>query len=278
MCCILYDTKQYSICDIIKVCICVVTCFSTCMFICFFCGIPIYYLIKIMHESNDNISQCPLMWSYLLISLIWYIVLLFIWCSKYFVLDEITSDYEEYKHIIKIYYTGLILFVFQIIWGLIILYNPCSIYKDTQVNDAIFFIVILEILIFTCWIIQAIYMCYLLWSFVDDSNNNKCKCYFTTPHVCSVPALETNNESRYKCYFFDLYKKWQLIKIKPICVKKSSIHNDNDCAICLFEIKNKQKLKCNHVFCYECIIKWKNTGHTDCPLCRETDTGLIDII
>lgn len=39
------------------------------------------------------------------------------------------------------------------------------------------------------------------------------------------------------------------------------------CAICLEDIKEPHKTKCNHVFCKDCIVKWSNVNNT-CPMCR----------
>ena len=57
-----------------------------------------------------------------------------------------------------------------------------------------------------------------------------------------------------------------------------------ECSICLNTMDNKDNifiLSCNHKFHYKCFLKYSyQIGHLyiDCPLCRETDTGLIDII
>lgn len=44
-----------------------------------------------------------------------------------------------------------------------------------------------------------------------------------------------------------------------------------DCPICLNDIKDIFTLKCNHVFCKECINKWLKVSSI-CPLCRNTET------
>ncbi len=46
-------------------------------------------------------------------------------------------------------------------------------------------------------------------------------------------------------------------------------NNIEKCIIC-FETKKMYSLRCKHVFCYECIIKWKN----GCMVCRDTVDNL----
>ncbi len=48
---------------------------------------------------------------------------------------------------------------------------------------------------------------------------------------------------------------------------------ENQCKICLMEYEKDDeitKLKCDerHYFHTECIIKWIEQGHNDCPFCR----------
>lgn len=49
-------------------------------------------------------------------------------------------------------------------------------------------------------------------------------------------------------------------------------HNDQDeeykvCAICQDEIKDICLLRCNHVLCLNCIVKWMKENKS-CPFCR----------
>ena len=70
-----------------------------------------------------------------------------------------------------------------------------------------------------------------------------------------------------KYYFLFLLLFSILIFIK-------SKYNNNVCAICLEKIKfdNNIKLKCNHTFHSQCIIKWFRTNKSgQCPCCRDTD-------
>ncbi len=46
------------------------------------------------------------------------------------------------------------------------------------------------------------------------------------------------------------------------------------CAICLEDIKEPHKTKCNHVFCKDCIVKWRKKKK-DCPLCRTKIPGIL---
>lgn len=49
------------------------------------------------------------------------------------------------------------------------------------------------------------------------------------------------------------------------------------CAICLEEIKEPHKTKCNHVFCKDCIIQWRKKKK-DCPLCRTKIPGVLPFV
>lgn len=42
----------------------------------------------------------------------------------------------------------------------------------------------------------------------------------------------------------------------------------DDCSVC-YENKNMFALKCNHTFCYDCILKWNNMGKDYCMICRK---------
>ena len=57
---------------------------------------------------------------------------------------------------------------------------------------------------------------------------------------------------------------------KPIKYKETA-NNTKQCAICLEDFKNGMsviKLKCEHIFCTECIKKWLKNSLT-CPYCRK---------
>ena len=41
-----------------------------------------------------------------------------------------------------------------------------------------------------------------------------------------------------------------------------------ECAICFDTIKNSCMTPCNHVYCYNCLIKWIVKGGLICPICR----------
>ncbi|KAI6651027.1 hypothetical protein LOD99_5604 [Oopsacas minuta] len=49
--------------------------------------------------------------------------------------------------------------------------------------------------------------------------------------------------------------------------QKSESITKEQCSICLNDVKDKVSLKCDHSFCYECLVKWCATKET-CPLCR----------
>jgi hypothetical protein len=42
-----------------------------------------------------------------------------------------------------------------------------------------------------------------------------------------------------------------------------------NCAICLDNKKMNIKLKCNHIFCKQCIKKWLTEKSNTCPNCRQ---------
>ena len=41
-----------------------------------------------------------------------------------------------------------------------------------------------------------------------------------------------------------------------------------DCSICLGELCAPVMSTCQHYFCQACLLKWRNSGHDNCPLCR----------
>lgn len=65
-------------------------------------------------------------------------------------------------------------------------------------------------------------------------------------------------------------KKNQQEELKAFQMKKKSNTMNDNCCICLLEMKFKEKcssLKCKHTFHYDCIKKWLNTKSI-CPFCR----------
>jgi hypothetical protein len=51
--------------------------------------------------------------------------------------------------------------------------------------------------------------------------------------------------------------------------------NENVCVICLDDIKNRKRLKCNHTFCKKCISYWFMIDYR-CPVCRhDTSSEMI---
>lgn len=57
---------------------------------------------------------------------------------------------------------------------------------------------------------------------------------------------------------------------------------NDECIICLEELKyNKAVLKCGHTFHYDCIVSWMNNTKNYkqfCPICRNTDNEIINIL
>jgi hypothetical protein len=45
-----------------------------------------------------------------------------------------------------------------------------------------------------------------------------------------------------------------------------------ECPICFDEIIDILELSCSHIYCKDCILKWKQKGKDICPLCREIIT------
>jgi len=96
------------------------------------------------------------------------------------------------------------------------------------------------------------------------------KNYRTRQHRDELLAFGINIQKKHL-----KYKKMYLYK----CVLKQQsnfvyeeIENKaKDCAVCLEEFKNGAnvtKLKCEHLFCSECIEKWLSNS-TTCPCCRQ---------
>lgn len=62
----------------------------------------------------------------------------------------------------------------------------------------------------------------------------------------------------------------------PIIIPKTTKFDDGECAICCTSPQvNKTVLPCQHIFCYECIQKWRNTKNA-CPVCRQKITYIVN--
>ena len=48
--------------------------------------------------------------------------------------------------------------------------------------------------------------------------------------------------------------------------EKVNIENEEDCVICYDKFKEMNKLKCGHLFCYECLDEWLK-DNKKCPIC-----------
>eukprot|EP00800_Vazella_pourtalesii_P017417 TRINITY_DN529_c0_g2_i1.p1 TRINITY_DN529_c0_g2~~TRINITY_DN529_c0_g2_i1.p1 ORF type:complete len:454 (-),score=75.41 TRINITY_DN529_c0_g2_i1:355-1716(-) len=69
--------------------------------------------------------------------------------------------------------------------------------------------------------------------------------------------------------------------LKPLTKKgknepKPETISKEQCSICLNDVRDKVSLKCEHSFCYECLVKWCATKET-CPLCRSKITQLNEM-
>jgi len=62
--------------------------------------------------------------------------------------------------------------------------------------------------------------------------------------------------------------KFQYLK-NDVEIKKEEENINNECAICLENIKNEHKLNCKHKFCKECIERVIEINKIKCPLCRQ---------
>ena len=58
---------------------------------------------------------------------------------------------------------------------------------------------------------------------------------------------------------------------KDVCIKKGELL-ENECVICLNEMKEHILLNCNHKFHMNCLATWlMNNRNKTCPLCRIPD-------
>ena len=49
----------------------------------------------------------------------------------------------------------------------------------------------------------------------------------------------------------------------------------SECPICFDEITDIAELSCSHIYCKDCILKWKQKDKNMCPLCREIITYVL---
>lgn len=68
--------------------------------------------------------------------------------------------------------------------------------------------------------------------------------------------------------------KYEKIKRTGFIIKRSKLIENNNCHICLSEIKNKVLLNCGHFFCENCIDEWLKKKYT-CPICRKNINNII---
>jgi hypothetical protein len=72
---------------------------------------------------------------------------------------------------------------------------------------------------------------------------------------------QTNIIHRLLEVYPELYMKWLNTEIElPSC--------DNSCCICLCEHDTYVKTNCGHIFGKNCIMKWIEGEHINCPMCR----------
>jgi len=75
-------------------------------------------------------------------------------------------------------------------------------------------------------------------------------------------------------------KNNKIPNLKSLLIESDSIPEEKiieECSICLVKLNNGEKLiklKCNHYYHEECIVKCFNSGYKLCPYCRNN----IDII
>lgn len=52
--------------------------------------------------------------------------------------------------------------------------------------------------------------------------------------------------------------------------KGSQEHSEEEweCNICLEPLKDTVCTLCGHLYCWPCLYRWLNTGHTTCPVCK----------
>ena len=63
-------------------------------------------------------------------------------------------------------------------------------------------------------------------------------------------------------------------------VKELQIHQTDMCVICMSNLKATPRVQthCKHVFHNSCLQKWKNTGSSTCPMCRQVLHSNADVI
>jgi hypothetical protein len=50
-------------------------------------------------------------------------------------------------------------------------------------------------------------------------------------------------------------------------LEKIDIKVDSSCSICLEDAVKPHELKCQHIFCHDCISAWLQNNR-ECPICR----------
>lgn len=63
------------------------------------------------------------------------------------------------------------------------------------------------------------------------------------------------------------------------------VHHDfqslrNECGICFSSIVGKRVgclAACRHVFCFDCLQKWRDAGSNTCPKCRKRDESVLEV-
>lgn len=70
------------------------------------------------------------------------------------------------------------------------------------------------------------------------------------------------------CELYPTRFKYEKIKRTGFIIKRSKLIENDNCHICLSEIKKKVLLNCGHSFCENCIDEWLKKKYT-CPICRK---------
>lgn len=48
----------------------------------------------------------------------------------------------------------------------------------------------------------------------------------------------------------------------------ASVEQTFDCNVCLEEVHEPVITQCGHLYCWPCLYRWLNTGHSTCPMCK----------
>jgi E3 ubiquitin-protein ligase RNF5 len=41
-----------------------------------------------------------------------------------------------------------------------------------------------------------------------------------------------------------------------------------ECNVCLEDVREPIVTQCGHLYCWPCLYRWLNTGHSTCPMCK----------